>query len=216
MQATYRPYGSLGPARRARPRNKGIGRMKMMRRTVSLALAVGLIAVAGCNNNERSANAAKGTEAVKEAGDKTIAAGLDQKGRFFTLAKAAGLDATLAGPGPYTVFVADDAAFDKLPAGTVDSWMKPEARPELTRTLSYQILPGTVLVEDIGKAIDAGKGKAVLATMGGETVTATREGDKIVLADGAGGKATIVKGDETLANGVVHRVDTVLMPGNTA
>jgi uncharacterized surface protein with fasciclin (FAS1) repeats len=173
---------------------------------------MGLIAVSGCNQNQ-AASTKQGTEAVKQAGDKTIAAGLDQKGRFFTLAKAAGLDATLAGPGPYTVFVADDAAFDKLPAGTVETWMKPEARPELTRTLSYQILPGTVLVEDIGKAIDAGNGKAQLATMGGGTVTAAREGDKIVLTDSAGGKAAIAKGDETLANGVIHRVDGVLMPG---
>ena len=190
-----------------------------MRKSVfPLALMGAIATISACNNAEQSTKggAAKGAEAVKQAGDRTIAAGLDQKGRFFTLAKTAGLDATLAGPGPYTVFVADDAAFEKLPAGTVDAWMKPEARPELTRTLSYQILPGTVLVEDIGKAIDAGKGKAVLATMGGETVTATREGDKIVLADGSGGKATIVKGDETLANGVIHRVDTVLMPGNRA
>ncbi|HJS41178.1 MAG TPA: fasciclin domain-containing protein [Sphingomicrobium sp.] len=187
----------------------------MTRSALKLALAAGLIAVTGCNQEERAANnsAAQGTEAVKEAGDKTIAAGLDQNGRFFTLAKAAGLDATLAGPGPYTVFVADDAAFAKLPAGTVDTWMKPEARPELTRTLSYQILPGTVLAEDIAKAIDNSDGKATLATMGGGTVTATKEGDKIVLTDAAGGKATITKADEVLANGVVHRVDTVLMPG---
>jgi uncharacterized surface protein with fasciclin (FAS1) repeats len=184
----------------------------MTRNALSLALAMGLIAVSGCNEGGRSAEAAKGAEAVKQAGDKTIAAGLDQKGRFFTLAKAAGLDATLAGPGPYTVFVADDAAFDKLPAGTVEGWLKPESRPALTRTLSYQILPGTVLAEDIGKAIDQGNGKAQLMTMGGQVLTATREGDKIVLTDGAGGKATIAKADETLANGVVHRVDTVLMP----
>lgn len=186
----------------------------MTRNALTLALAIGLLAVSGCNQTDQSA--AKGAAAVKEAGDKTIAASLDQKGQFLTLAKAAGLDATLAGPGPYTVFVADDAAFSKLPAGTVEGWMKPEARPDLTRTLSYQILPGTVLAEDIGKAIDAGKGKAELATMGGGTLTATREGDKIVLTDGAGGKATIAKADETLANGVVHRVDTVLMPGKTA
>ena len=183
----------------------------MTRNTLGIALAMGLIAVSGCNNDQ-SASGDKGAAAVKEAGDKTIAAGIDQKSRFFTLAKAAGLDATLAGPGPYTVFVADDAAFEKLPAGTVETWMKPEARPELTRTLSYQILPGTVLVEDIGKAIDAGNGKAQLATMGGGTLTASREGDKIVLTDGAGGKAVVAKGDETLANGVVHRVDAVLMP----
>jgi len=187
----------------------------MTRNVLGIALAMGLIAVSGCNQNDQSATAAKGAAAVKEAGDKTIAASLDQKGRFFTLAKAAGLDATLAGPGPYTVFVADDAAFDKLPAGTLDNWMKPEARPELTRTLSYQMLPGTVLAEDIGKAIDNGNGKAELVTMGGQTLTATREGDKIVLTDGSGGKATIAKADETLANGVVHRVDAVLVPGKT-
>ena len=188
----------------------------MYRRTVSLALAIGLIAISGCNKDGQSASAKQGTDAVKQAGDKTIAAGLDQKGRFFTLAKAAGLDATLAGPGPYTVFVADDAAYEKLPPGTVDNWMKPEGRTDLTRTMSYQILPGTVLAEDIGKAIDNSNGKAVLATMGGGTLTATREGDRIVLTDSAGGKATIAKADETLANGVVPRTDSVLMPGKSA
>ena len=186
----------------------------MTRNVLGIALAMGLIAVSGCNENDQSAS--KGAAAVKEAGDKTIAAGLDQKGQFFSLAKAAGLDATLAGPGPYTVFVADDAAFSKLPAGTVESWMKPEARPELTRTLSYQILPGTVLAEDIGKAIDAGGGKAQLATMGGGTLTATKEGDKIVLTDAAGGKSTIIKADQTRANGVVHQTDAVMMPGDKA
>lgn len=188
----------------------------MSRNMVSLVLAFGLIAAAGCNQNNQAATAEKGAEAVKQAGDKTIAASLDQKGRFITLAKAAGLDATLAGPGPYTVFVADDAAFDKLPAGTVDNWMKPDGRIDLTRTLSYQILPGTVLMEDIGKAIEQGKGKAELATMGGGILTATREGDRIVLTDSSGGKATVAKGDETLANGVIHRVDTVLRPGEQA
>ena len=188
----------------------------MKRIVLPLALMAAL-AAAGCNSKAQSGEkAAKGAEAVKQAGDKTIAAGLDQKGQFFTLAKAAGLDATLAGPGPYTVFVADDAAYSKLPAGTVENWMKPDGRPELTRTISYQILPGTVLAEDIGKAIEQGNGKAQLATMGGGTLTATKEGDKIVLTDAAGGKATITKADETLANGVIQRVDTVLMPSKTA
>lgn len=186
----------------------------MMRRTVSFAFAMGLIALAGCNQGQQqqSATAEKGAEAVKKAGDTTIAAGLDQQGRYLTLAKAAGLDATLAGPGPYTVFVPDDAAFNKLPAGTVDNWMKPENRNALTRTLSYQILPGVVLAEDIGKAVDQGKGKAELATVGGGVLTATKEGDKIILTDAAGGKATITQADETRANGVVHRTDALLMP----
>jgi len=191
----------------------------MARSIYSLALATALITTSGCNSEQQAANsvANNGAEAVKQAGDKTIAAGLDQNSRFIRAAKAAGLDATLAGPGPYTVIVPDDAAFDKLPQGTFDNWLKPESRTELTRVLSYHILPGTVLAADIGKAIDNSNGKAVLATMGsGQTLTATREGDKIVLTDGAGNKAAITQADETLANGVVHRTDTVMMPGSAA
>jgi uncharacterized surface protein with fasciclin (FAS1) repeats len=190
-----------------------------MRKSVfPLALAAGILTLASCNsqNQARKNEAANGAEAVKQAGDKTIAASLDQKSQFISLAKAAGIDATLAGPGPYTVFVPDDAAFAKLPAGTVDNWMKPDGRNELTRTLSNHILPGTVLADDIGKAIDASNGKAVLATVGGGTLTATREGGKIVLTDSAGGKATIAQGDKTLANGVVHGVDAVLIPSSKA
>lgn len=190
----------------------------MTRIMVPIALATALIALSGCNTEQQAANdtANSGAEAVKQAGDKTIAAGLDQNSRFIQAAKAAGLDATLAGPGPYTVFVPEDAAFTKLPQGTFDNWLKPESRTELTRVMTYHILPGTVLAEDIGKAIDSGKGKAELATMGGGVLTATREGDKIVLTDSSGGKATIAKADETLANGVVHRTDGVLTPGEAA
>jgi len=190
----------------------------MKRSLIPLAVAAGALALSACNsqNQAHKDEADKGTEAVKQAGDKTIAAGLDQNSSFFKATKAAGLDATLAGPGPYTVIVPDDAAFAKLPQGTMEGWMKPESRTELTRVLTYHILPGTVLAADIGKAIDAGKGKAVLATMGGGTLTATREGDKIVLTDGDGHKATMATTDETLANGVIHRVDGVLMPGKKA
>jgi uncharacterized surface protein with fasciclin (FAS1) repeats len=183
-----------------------------MRISTSLTLLAALAAASGCDRADQAGNAANGAEAVKQAGDTTIAKGLDQNGRFLQAAKAAGLDATLAGPGPYTVLVADDAAFAKLPAGTFDTWMKPESRAELTRVLTYHILPGTVLADDIGKAIDAGKGKAVLATMGGGTVTATREGDRIVFTDAAGGKAAITAADQTRANGVVHQIDAMLMP----
>jgi uncharacterized surface protein with fasciclin (FAS1) repeats len=191
----------------------------MNKRTLSLGLAMGLLAIAGCDNDRSARNATAsndGNDAVKQAGDTTIAKGLDQKGRFFTLAKAAGLDLTLEGPGPYTVFVPSDAAFDKLPAGTGDGWSKPENRATLTRTLTYHILPGTVLAEDIGKAIDNGKGKAQLATVGGTALTATKDGDRIVLTDGAGGKATITRADVTRANGVVHETDAVLMPGEAS
>jgi uncharacterized surface protein with fasciclin (FAS1) repeats len=192
--------------------------MIMNRSVFPLALAAGVIVLAGCTNQNqaRKDEASAGSEAVKQAGDKTIAAGIDANSSFAKAVKASGLDATLAGPGPYTVIVPDDAAFAKLPDGDLATWLKPESRAALTRVMTYHILPGTVLAADIGKAIDQGKGKAVLATMGGGTLTATREGDKIVLADEAGNKATMAKADETLANGVIHRVDTVLMPAKKA
>ena len=132
--------------------------------------------------------------------------------KFADAAKAAGLDATLAGPGPYTVLVPNDAAFDKMPAGALDALMKPEGRSDLTAVLTYHILPGTILDADIAKAIDAGKGKAQLPTMGGGTLTATREGDAIILSDKAGTKARLVGAEDQRSNGVVHHIDAVMMP----
>lgn len=186
----------------------------MTRNVLPLALMTALVAVAGCNSGAQDGNtAAKGAEAVKQAGSKSITASLAPNSRFLAAAKAAGIDATLAGPGPYTVLVPDDAAFDKLPKGTLDNWLKPESRAELSQVLTYHILPGTVLNADIGAAIDqAPDKKAVLATMGGETLTATRDGDRIVLTDAAGNKATLAAQDETLSNGVVHRIDAVMLP----
>ena len=183
------------------------------------ALALGLAAVAltitGCNNSGGNANkTAQTSEAKKAAGTKTIAAGLAGNGQFMAAAKAAGLDQTLAGPGPYTVLVPDDAAIGKAPAGTFDA--SPQNRAQLTGVLTNMILPGTVMVADIDKAIDAGKGKAPLATMGTGTLTATKEGGKTVLADASGHKATITQGDEQFTNGVVHHIDAVLMPSKAA
>jgi uncharacterized surface protein with fasciclin (FAS1) repeats len=186
----------------------------MTRYVIPLAVAAAALSLTACDkdNTANQPGAAQTGDAKKAAGEKTIAAGIDQNSRFFQAAKSAGLDATLAGPGPYTVLVPDDAAFAKLPATTTEAWAKPESRAQLTGVLTYHILPGTVLADDIGKAIDNGKGKAVLATMGGGTLTATREGGKIVLTDSAGTKATVTGTEEKFSNGVVHRMDTVLMP----
>jgi len=178
---------------------------------LSLGLAAAALAASGCSNQAADNRTnAQTPEAQKAAGAKTIAAGLAQDGQFMAAAKAAGLDQTLAGAGPYTVIVPDDAAFAKAPAGTFDA--KPENRAQLTGILTNLILPGTVMAADIDKAIDKGKGKAVLATMGGGTLTATKDGDKIVLTDAKGGKATVTKADDAFSNGVVHHVDAVLMP----
>jgi len=190
----------------------------MTRTVLSLGVAAAALAIAGCGDRDNAGQSGGGPsgEAKGAEGGQTIAAGINQQSRFFAAAKAAGLDATLGGPGPYTVLVADDAAFGKLPAGTADNWMKPESRAQLTGVLTNHILPGTILAEDIGKAIDNGKGKAVLATMGGGTLTATREGGNIVLTDAAGTKATVTKADEKHSNGVVHHIDTLLVPAQRA
>jgi uncharacterized surface protein with fasciclin (FAS1) repeats len=177
------------------------------------AAAAALLAVSACSDNggANKSDPAQTPAAKKAAGDKTISTGLAADGKFMAVAKAAGLDQTLAGPGPYTVFAPSDAAFDAAPAGTFDT--KPDNRGQLTAVLTNLILPGTVMAEDIGKAIDAGKGKAVLATMGGGTLTATKDGDKIVLTDAAGNKAAVTQADDQFTNGVVHHIDAVLMPG---
>jgi uncharacterized surface protein with fasciclin (FAS1) repeats len=183
-------------------------------KTHALALtAMALLSLSACNKNNENGNAppsAQTPAAQKAAGNKTIASGLDQNGKFMAAAKAAGLDQTLAGPGPYTVFVPTDAAINGAPAGTFDA--SPGNRAQLTGIITNMILPGTVLVADIDKAVDAGKGKAPLATMSGGTLTATKEGGKTVISDSAGHKATITAGDQQFTNGVAHQVDAVLMP----
>ena len=176
------------------------------------AAATAMLSVTACNK-ENGGNGPKDVQskqAQKAAGTKTIAAGLPANGKFMAAAKTAGLDQTLAGPGPYTVFVPTDDAVGKAPQGTFDA--APGNRAQLTGIITNMVLPGTVLVADIDKAIDARKGKASLATMGGGTLTATKEGGNTVLSDSAGHKATIVKGDEQFSNGVVHEVDGLLMP----
>ena len=182
--------------------------------TATIALGAALLSVGACKQagDGNTAADSQTSEAQKAAGDKTVGAGLPADGKYMAAAKAAGLDQTLAGPGPYTVLVADDAAFDALPAGTYDNWLKPENRAQLTGVVTNMILSGTVLAEDISKAIDNGKGKAVLATISGGTLTATKDGDKIVLTDSTGHKATVTQADDKFSNGVVHHVNAVLMP----
>jgi len=191
----------------------------MNTRALALGMAAAaMVAVGGCSKNDNGNSSgppnSQTPKAQKAAGTKTIAAALPAGGRFMSAAKAAGLDQTLAGPGPYTVFVPSDAAFNAAPAGTFDT--SPQNRAKLTGILTGLILPGTVMVADIDKAIDNAKGKATLATMGGGTLTATKDGGKTVLTDSSGHKATITKGDEQYTNGVVHEIDAVLMPSRPA
>ena len=180
-----------------------------MRKTFLMTLAAAT-ALAACNNGEGGNQTANAAEA---AGESTITSSLGgDTSTFQELAKAAGLDTTLEGPGPYTVLIPVNDAFGKLPAGALDTLKKPESRPQLTKVLTMHILSGAVLAEDIGKAIDNGGGKTQLMSVGGDPLTATKEGDKIVITDAAGGKAVVSTADQKHSNGVVHLVDGVLTP----
>jgi uncharacterized surface protein with fasciclin (FAS1) repeats len=182
-------------------------------RFLGVTTAVLALAVAGCSNSESTNGATpdQPAQAAKAAGDQTIASALDKNGRFYQAAHAAGLDTTLAGPEPYTVLIPRDEAFGKV-EGALKDPANPQNRGELTRVLTYHILPGVVLVEDLGKAVDNGDGKTLVQTVGGGTLTATKEGGKVVLSDASGAKATIVEGDQKRSNGVIHYVDAVLTP----
>ncbi len=126
--------------------------------------------------------------------------------------KAAGLVETLKGAGPFTVFAPVNAAFDKLPKGTVDTLLKPESKKALTGILTYHVVAGKQDAASIVKAIEEGKGKATFKTVAGGSLTATLEGKDVILTDEKGGKSKVTIADVMQSNGVIHVVDSVLMP----
>lgn len=129
-----------------------------------------------------------------------------------TAVQAADLVGPLSGPGPLTVFAPINDAFAKLPAGTVDTLVKPENKAALTGLLTYHVVSGKVMAADIARKIQAGGGKAALTTIAGGTLTASMEGDAVVLTDAKGGKAKLVVTDVKASNGVIHAIDSVAMP----
>lgn len=126
--------------------------------------------------------------------------------------KAAGLVDTLNSAGPFTVFAPTDDAFAKLPAGTVDSLTQPENKATLTKILTYHVVKGKISAKDLAKMIKKGNGTATLTTVEGGTLKAMMSGSNITLTDEKGGSATITTADVFQSNGVIHVIDTVLMP----
>jgi uncharacterized surface protein with fasciclin (FAS1) repeats len=126
--------------------------------------------------------------------------------------KAAGLVDTLASPGPFTVFAPTNAAFDKLPTGTVDTLLKPENKGTLTTVLTYHVVAGKLTAGHIIAAINKGGGKAELTTVAGEKITARLVAGKVVITDAKGGKSTVTTANVMQSNGVVHVIDSVLLP----
>jgi uncharacterized surface protein with fasciclin (FAS1) repeats len=126
--------------------------------------------------------------------------------------KAAGLVETLQSAGPFTVFAPVNAAFGKLPAGTVETLLKPENKSTLTKVLTYHVIAGNLDAAAVVKAIKDGGGKAAVKTVSGGTLTASIKDGKVILTDENGGVATVVATDLKAENGLVHVIDTVVLP----
>jgi uncharacterized surface protein with fasciclin (FAS1) repeats len=126
--------------------------------------------------------------------------------------KAVGLVETLEGAGPFTVFAPTNEAFDKLPAGTVDNLVKPENKAMLTKILTYHVVSGRLSAADLWAKVKAGNGSATLTTVEGGTLTVMAKGKKLYLVDEKGGKSWITIADVFQSNGVIHVINTVLMP----
>ncbi len=126
--------------------------------------------------------------------------------------KAAGLVETLQSKGPFTVFAPTNEAFAKLPKGTVETLLKPENLKTLQTILTYHVVAGRVSAADLVKKIKAGKGKASLKTVSGGTLTASLKGKSVILTDEKGGTSKVTIADVNQSNGVIHVVDTVLLP----
>lgn len=126
--------------------------------------------------------------------------------------KAAGLVETLQNAGPFTVFAPTNAAFDKLPAGTVASLVQPENKATLTKILTYHVVAGKLDAKAIAQLIKVGNGTAVLKTVSGGTLKASMQGNKLVLTDEKGGMSTVTIKNVYQSNGVIHVIDTVVLP----
>jgi len=126
--------------------------------------------------------------------------------------KAAGLAETLEGPGPFTVFAPTNAAFAKLPQSAVDDLLKPKNKAQLVKVLTYHVVPGRLTASELKKQIAAGGGRAELKTVSGGTLTVSISGKNLILTDEKGGMATITIANVMQSNGVIHVIDSVVMP----
>ena len=182
------------------------------------------LALAGCGKGETPAEpvAGEGVMAAAIGGDasamqasSSIAANLAASPNHRMLNAAvtqAGLTEMLSGAGPFTLFAPTDAGFTQVPPVTRDGWMRPAQKAVLAGVLDHHIVPGKLTAADLTAKIDAGAGRAVLKTAGGQDLIATKSGSTILLTSGSGNKAAVTAADIGQSNGVVHVVDAVLLP----
>ena len=141
-----------------------------------------------------------------------VASGNENFTTLVAAVKAADLVDTLSGNGPFTVFAPTNAAFDKLPAGTVETLLEAENKEKLSGILTYHVVSGKYEAAAVIDAIKKNNGKFTVDTVNGGAITLSLEGDKVMLTDANGGKATVVIADVAASNGVIHAIDSVVMP----
>ncbi|MBO9502223.1 fasciclin domain-containing protein [Brevundimonas sp. A19_0] len=194
--------------------------MKFTRtRTLTAVSAVALLGLAACNSEpatpETDAMEPAATDMTTPAADGTIVTVAQGNSDFSTLVsavQAADLVETLNGPGPFTVFAPTNAAFDKIPAETRTSLMEPAQKEDLSGILTYHVVPGRVDAAALTQQIEQGGGSATLTTVQGGTLTATVVDGTVTLTDAAGNTSKVVMTDVAASNGVIHAIDTVVMP----
>jgi uncharacterized surface protein with fasciclin (FAS1) repeats len=141
-----------------------------------------------------------------------IAIGSADHSTLVAAVKAADLVGTLKGKGPFTIFAPVNAAFDKLPVGTVETLLKPENKATLAKILTYHVVSGNLDAKAVMEALKKGMGKVALTTVSGGTLTATLDGGKVKLTDEKGGVAYVTATDLKGSNGVIHVIDGVVLP----
>jgi uncharacterized surface protein with fasciclin (FAS1) repeats len=193
--------------------------MKLVK-TISAFVLVGVI-TASCGQKKEaestemadSTAVAMDTTAVVETPNIVgVAAGNADFSTLVTAVTAAGLVETLSGDGPFTVFAPNNAAFAKLPAGTVDSLLKPENLDKLKAVLTYHVVSGKFDAATVIDAINKNNGKYSVTTVQGGTIVLSLKDGKVMLTDANGGTATVILADVAASNGVIHAIDTVVMP----
>ena len=193
--------------------------MKLVK-TISAFVLLGIITIscgqkkqAGSSEMTDSTAVAMDTAVVAETSNIVdVAAGNADFSTLVTAVKAAGLVETLSGDGPFTVFAPNNAAFAKLPAGTVDGLLKPESLEKLKAILTYHVVAGKFDAAAVTDAINKNNGKYTVTTVQGSTIVLSLKDGKVMLTDANGGTSTVVLADVAASNGVIHAIDTVVMP----
>ncbi|MEO1258959.1 MAG: fasciclin domain-containing protein [Bacteroidota bacterium] len=173
------------------------------------SLAISFQAVAQCGSHNKNAKKASWSQ---ENDIIDIASGSETFGTLTAAVKTAGLVNTLQGDGPFTVFAPTNAAFAKLPEGTVKSLLEPKNKQQLTKILTYHVIAGEFKATDVVNAINSSGGSFTVETVSGDKLTASLQNNTVILTDENGGTAAVTQTDVDASNGVIHVIDSVVLP----